>query len=306
MLRFLIRRSLASVGVLWAVATVVFIAIHASGDPISAAMASIGITAAQATAMRHALGLDKPLLAQYWHFVDQALHGKFGDSFQNGQGAMHVVLDRLPYTIELAAVALGLTIVVALALGLGSAYRRGGIVDRLVLMLTAVGQSVPAFVAGPLLIVVFAVSLHMLPVEGAVGATSVVLPALTLAMYPAAQITRVLRASVLEVITSDYVRSARARGAQEWQITLSHVLRNALLPIITMLGLQLNLMLGGAVIVENVFAWPGIGTLIVKSLLASDYPVAQAVVLVIAAMVIVVNLATDLTYAVIDPRIKYG
>jgi peptide/nickel transport system permease protein len=305
MSRFLARRLVAAVGVLWAVATVVFLAIHATGDPIAAAMASVGMTASDAARMRHALGLDKPLIVQYWHFLGQALRGHFGDSFQSGSSAMALVTHRLPATLELAGVALAMTIVISFMLGLASAYREGGIVDRFVLFVAAVGQSVPNFVAGPLLIAVFAVTLHLLPVEGRNSASSVVLPAITLALYPTAQIARVLRASILEVINADYVRAARARGTSALRVMLKHVTRNALLPVITIIGLQLNVMLGGAVIVENVFSWPGVGSLARQALLASDFPVAQSVVLVIAGMVVVVNLATDIAYAVVDPRLRY-
>ena len=302
---FFARRFVASVAVLWAVATVVFLAIHATGDPIAAAMASVGMTGADAARMRHALGLDRPLVVQYWHFLGQILHGDFGASFQSGSRAMPLVLHRLPATLELAAAALGITVVLSFVLGTASAYREGGIVDRFVLLLAAFGQSVPNFVAGPVLIAVFAVAVHLLPVQGLSSASSVILPAVTLALYPTAQITRVLRASVLEVINADYVRAARARGTSSLRIMLGHVTRNALLPVITIVGLQLNMMLGGAVIVENVFAWPGIGSLVRQALLASDFPVAQAVVVVIAFMVVVVNLATDVAYAVVDPRLRY-
>ena len=218
---------------------------------------------------------------------------------------MALVTHRLPATLELAGVALAMTIVISFMLGLASAYREGGIVDRFVLFVAAVGQSVPNFVAGPLLIAVFAVTLHLLPVEGRNSASSVVLPAITLALYPTAQIARVLRASILEVINADYVRAARARGTSALRVMLKHVTRNALLPVITIIGLQLNVMLGGAVIVENVFSWPGVGSLARQALLASDFPVAQSVVLVIAGMVVVVNLATDIAYAVVDPRLRY-
>jgi peptide/nickel transport system permease protein len=305
MRRFLLRRLMAAVLVLWAVATIVFLAIHATGDPIAAAMASVGMTAGDAERMRHALGLDKPLVVQYWHFLGQALHGNFGNSFQSGGSAMRLVVDRLPATLELAGAALGITIVVSFVLGIASAYGEGGIVDKFVLYLAALGQSVPNFVAGPLLIAVFAVALRLLPVQGLNSFSSVVLPAVTLALYPTAQITRVLRASILEVISADYVRAARARGTSALRVMLKHVTRNALLPVITIVGLQLNVMLGGAVIVENVFAWPGVGSLARQALLASDFPVAQSVVLVIAVMVVVVNLATDIAYAVVDPRLRY-
>jgi peptide/nickel transport system permease protein len=305
MRRFLVRRLVAALGVLWAVATVVFFAIHVTGDPIAAAMASVGMTASDAARLRHSLGLDKSVIVQYWHFLGQVLRGNFGDSFQSGGSAMRLVVHRLPATLELAGAALAMTIVISFLLGVVSAYREGGIVDRLVLFVAAVGQSVPNFVAGPLLIAVFAVALHLLPVQGLNSASSVVLPAVTLALYPTAQITRVLRASILEVISADYVRAARARGTSALRVMLKHVTRNALLPVITVVGLQLNVMLGGAVIVENVFSWPGVGSLARQALLASDFPVAQSVVLVIAVMVVVVNLVTDIAYAVVDPRLRY-
>jgi peptide/nickel transport system permease protein len=187
-----------------------------------------------------------------------------------------------------------------------AAYKVGGVVDRLALVIAGLGQSVPSFVLGPVLIILFAVTMRLLPASGSTERSSIVLPAVTLAMYPIARITRVLRASMLDVVNSEHVRVARARGVSEGVILLRHVTRNALLPVVTLIGLQLTAMLGGAVIVENVFAWPGIGSLARSSLLAGDFAIVQVIVLLVALLVIAINLLTDLLYTVIDPRITYS
>lgn len=255
--------------------------------------------------MKHQFGYDRPFLVQYGSFMKKAVHGDFGNSFQFGTSARQIVLDRLPDTLKLAGVALALTLVVSFPLGILAAFRVGGTVDRFVMVLAGLGQAVPSFVLGPLLIIVFAVSMRWLPASGNQGHASIVLPAVTLAMYPIARITRVLRASMLEVVNSEHVRVARARGVSERSILLRHVTRNALLPVVTLIGLQLTTMLGGAVIVENVFSWPGIGTLARSALLAGDFAIVQVIVMVVALLVIVINLLTDLLYTVIDPRISY-
>jgi peptide/nickel transport system permease protein len=302
---FLVRRFFLGLLVLWGVVTIVFIIVHSTGDPLAQGMQVAGMTQQQEGKIKHALGIDRPLLVQYELFLRHAIRGDFGDSFQTGTSAMGLALTRLPATLKLAGAAMALTIIVAGALGIAAAYRRDSIFDRLVGSFCTLCQAIPGFVAGPVLIIFFAVSLHTFPVQGTQGWRSIVLPTITLALYPIALTTKVLRGSILEVMNLDYVRAARARGIDRKIVVRRHVLRNALLPAITILGLQATYLLGGAVIVESVFAWNGIGSLTRQSLLASDFPVAQAIVVLIAAMVLAVNFFMDIVYAMTDPRIKY-
>jgi peptide/nickel transport system permease protein len=305
-IRFLVRRVLLSIVVLWAVSTITFTILNKTGDPVTFSLEQTGATPADIARVKHQFGYDRPFLVQYWSFLKDASHGDFGKSFQFGTSARQIVFERLPYTLRLTGVALALTLLVSFPLGMLAAFRVGGVVDRVALLVAALGQSVPSFVLGPLLIIVFAVSWRFLPASGSNGRTSIILPAVTLAMYPIARITRVLRASILDVANSEHVRVARARGVSEGVILVRHVTRNALLPVVTLIGLQLTAMLGGAVIVENVFAWPGIGTLARSSLLAGDFGIVQVIVMVVALLVIAINLLTDLLYTVIDPRISYS
>jgi peptide/nickel transport system permease protein len=304
-IRFVVRRLVLSIIVLWAVTTVTFTILNRTGDPVTFSLEATGASQTDIARVKHQFGYDRPFLVQYGSFIRHALRGDFGDSFQFRTSALQIVLDRLPYTLELAGVALALTLLVAFPLGIGAAFRAGGAVDRFALILAGLGQAVPSFVLGPFLIIVFAVSMRVLPASGSQGRDSIVLPAVTLAMYPLARITRVLRASMLEVVNSEHVRVARARGVPERTILLRHVTRNALLPVVTLIGLQLTAMLGGAVIVENVFSWPGIGTLARSALIAGDFAIVQVIVVIVALLVIAINLATDLLYTVIDPRISY-
>ena len=306
MTRFLVRRVLMSIVVLWAVSTITFTILNRTGDPVTFSLEATGATQSDIARVKHQLGYDRPFLVQYWSFVKHGVRGNFGTSFQYGTSAMQLVLDRLPFTLRLTGVALALTLLISFPLGMLAAYKVGGVVDRLALLLAALGQSVPSFVLGPLLIILFAASLRLLPASGSDGRASIVLPAVTLALYPIARITRVLRASMLDVVNSEHVRVARARGVSERVILLRHVTRNALLPVVTLIGLQLTAMLGGAVIVENVFAWPGIGSLARASLLAGDFAIVQVIVILVALLVIAINLLTDLLYTVIDPRISYN
>jgi peptide/nickel transport system permease protein len=294
-----------SILVLWAVSTITFTILNVTGDPVTYALEATGATPTDIARVKHQLGYDRPLLNQYWSFLEHGVRGQFGKSFQYGTSAMQLVLDRLPYTLRLTGAALALTLLISFPLGIAAAYKVGGVVDRVALLFSALGQSVPSFVLGPILIIIFAVSMRLLPASGTDRRTSIILPAVTLALYPTARITRVLRASMLEVVNSEHVKAARARGVSEPVILLRHVTRNALLPVVTLVGLQLTAMLGGAVIVENVFAWPGIGSLARTALLASDFPIVEVIVILVAGLVIAINLLTDVLYTIIDPRITY-
>lgn len=305
MIRFVARRLIISIGVLWAVATATFFVLHLTGDPVTAALETSGATSAQIAKIKHELGFDRPILFQYASFLNHVIHGNFGNSFQYGTPALQIVLQHLPYTLELTGTALAAVILVAPPVAVISAYHSRRFPDHILSALVSLGQSVPNFVAGPIFILIFAVVLHAVPVAGATSPASLILPAITLSLYPIARVARVLRASVLDVIDSDYVRTARAKGVSELTIATKHVTRNALLPTITVIGLQIASLLGGAVIVEAVFAWPGIGTLAQSAFTSYDFSLSQTIVIFVATMVVLVNLLVDIVYAFVDPRIRY-
>lgn len=301
---FLLRRLATGVLVLFGVSTITFFAIHATGDPVTTGLVQSGATLDDIARIEHQLGYDRPLLVQYGSFISNALHGRFGNSFTYGSSAGELVLQRLPYTLALAGVALLLTIIVSIPLGMLAAYRPNSTLDRLVGWFSAAGLSVPAFVIGPLLILLFAVSWRILPASGANGSNSILLPAVTLAFYPTARVTRMMRTTAIGVMRLDFIDTARSKGLSESSVVMRHVLRNALISVITLLGLELTGLIGGAVITENIFGWPGIGTLARQAFAASDFTVAQALVVVVAAIVIGANLLTDIVYSVVDPRIR--
>ncbi|WP_404933501.1 ABC transporter permease [Nitratireductor sp. L15S-10] len=304
MARFLARRLILAFVVVFAVASLTFFALNLSGDPISNALSDAGASEEQIAAVRHQMGYDRPIIVRYADFIFSAGRGDFGRSIFYGEETLPLVVARFPYTMILAGVAMLITVLVAIPLGILAATFPDSLLDRTIVTLAALGQSVPIFVVGPILILIFSVHLAILPVSGAESLWSVVLPAVTLSFYPMARITRLLRASMLEVTGSEYVLTARARGFSEFRVVLRYISNNALLPVLTVLGLQLGNLLGGAVIVETVFAWPGIGSLTRDALINSDFPLAQAAVIVIAIAVVVVNFLTDVVYALVDPRIR--
>jgi peptide/nickel transport system permease protein len=305
MIRYVVRRLVISIGVLWCVSTATFFVLHLTGDPVTAALQQSGASAVEIARVKHALGFDQPILAQYWTFLRHAVSGDFGRSFQFGTSALGVVLDRLPYTLELTGAALALSVVVSVPVAVLAAYQHDRFADRCVLFAASAGQSIPAFVAGPILILLFAFWIRgALPAAGASTPSAIILPTVSLALYPIARIVRVLRVSVLDVIESDYVRTARAKGVGGLRIAIKHVTRNALLPAMTILSLQAANLLGGAVVVESIFSWPGIGTLAEGAFTTYDFALSQAIVIVVAMMVIGVNLLTDFAYAIVDPRIR--
>jgi len=303
----LIARRLAhGLVVLWGVSVVVFLVLRVvPGDPVLI-MFPEGLSPQRLRAEHAALGLDRPLLIQYGAFVSRALHGDLGDSFRYERPALGLVLQRFPATAQLAAVAMAITILVGIPLGLVAAAQRGGWIDRTVMLTASLGQSLPTFWLGIMLIVIFAVALHWLPTSGRGSLAQLVLPAVTLAGYSTALTARLTRAGMLDVFAEPYIRTARAKGLREITVLIRHVLRNGLIPVVTLLGLQVGTLLGGAVITEAVFAWPGVGLLAVSAVFTRDYNVVQAVVLLSTVIFIVVNLCIDLCYVVLDPRIRLG
>ncbi|MDP9469397.1 MAG: ABC transporter permease [Chloroflexota bacterium] len=303
--RFLLLRLLRTVLVVWGVVTVVFVVARLSGDPISLLVAP-ETPPAEIQALRDRLGLNDPLPIQYAVFLRQAVQGDFGTSLRYRQDALQVVLDRVPATLEIAAAAFAFAVVVAVPVGILSAVRPNSLFDNVAMLFALVGQAVPTFFLGIVLILLFAVRFGWFPTSGLGSPAGLVLPAITLGAFAAASIARLTRSAMLEVLGQDYVRTARAKGLGERSVVRGHALRNALVPVVTIMGLQFGTLLGGSVVTETVFALPGIGRLIIQSIGNRDYPVVQAGVFLIAIAFVVVNLVVDLLYAVLDPRIRLG
>jgi peptide/nickel transport system permease protein len=298
---YLRRRLLLSLLTYWAVASLVFGLLYLTGDPVSVLLAGTPASRIDVAQLRSELGFDRPLAVQYGRFLAGAVQGDLGRSMRTGQPAMRVVLQRVAFTAELAAAAMIIALVLGVPLGVLSAMFRGSLLDRVVTLLAMVGQSMPIFWVGLLMILVFAVGLQWLPAGGAAGIRYIVLPAATLALYPLARIT-----SLVDVLNQDYVLAARARGVSEVVVIARHALKNASLPVITVAALQFGQMLGGAVITETIFGWPGIGHYTVIAIQQRDFPVVQAAVLLSSGVFIVLNLAVDLLYGYLDPRIRYS
>ena len=293
----------AALVVVIGVCTLVFLLIHlVPGDPVEA-MLGERAQASDSAALRAALGLDLPLWEQYRRYLTDLLHLDLGESFLDQRPVVAILAERLPATLRLAVAALGTAVIIALPLGVLAARFRGTAVDSAAMTLSLAGISIPNFWLGPLLILVFSLWLGWTPVSGDERATSIILPAITLGTAMAAILARMVRASMLEVLGEDYVRTARAKGLGEGAVLWRHALRNAWLPVLTVIGLQLGGLLGGAVITETVFAWPGIGSLLVEAIKARDFPVVQGCVLLISLCYVLVNAVTDLAYVWIDPRI---
>ncbi len=304
MRRYILRRlwqgALAILGAL----LIIFVAQRLSGDPV-ALMLPMDADEAAFDAMRTSLGLDRPVPVQFLTFLGDALQGDLGHSYLWNTPASKLVLERLPATLELALGGLAFALLLAVPLGVLSALHRGSWVDKTAKLLALLGQAMPGFWVGLLLIVFVAVRLQLLPAFGRGGLRHLVLPAIALGWYPVAAMTRTLRSSMIDILESDYVRTARALGFSERAIVWRFALRNAAVPLITMIGLYFGRMLGGAVVVEVVFAWPGVGRTVVEAVFARDFPVVQAGVLLTAVIFVVVNLLVDLSYGFIDPRIRH-
>jgi ABC-type dipeptide/oligopeptide/nickel transport system permease component len=305
MIRYISIRLLFALPALWLILTMVFLLAHiVPGDPV-AQMLGEGARAEDLTQLRHALGLDLPLPVQYWHYLSGVLHGNLGESFRFQQPVLKVVAEHYPATLELAVVALLICALIGIPAGVLAAHKRGERTDHTVAVLTLFGLSVPNFALGPVLILLFSVVLGWLPVSGRGGISHLILPAFTLGAALAAILTRMVRTSVIEELSADYVRTARAKGVSESGVLFRHALRNALIPILTILGLQFGTLLAGTIVTESIFSWPGIGRLAVQAIGARDYPLLQGCILLIAVSYVLVNLLTDLVYAVVDPRVRF-
>lgn len=305
MQRYIARRLLQNLLVLVGVSTVVFFVTSLSGDP-AALMLPPGATQADLDHLRSAMGLDRPLPERYARFMTDAVRGDFGQSIAIGAPALDIVVSRLPATIELALAALLFSLVIAFPAGIMAGLHRNSWIDTLSMGVALVGQSVPVFWLGLMLILLFAVNLQWFPTGGRGGVSHLLLPMVTLGMFTMARTARLVRSGMIEVMQQDFVRTARAKGLTEWLIVSRHALRYALVPIITVIGLDLATLLGGAVLTETIFSWPGVGRLVVDSIRSRDYPVVQAAVFLIATGYVVINLGIDMLYAYLDPRIRLG
>jgi peptide/nickel transport system permease protein len=303
-LRYLLRRVLLTVPVLLGVATLVFSLIHlVPGDPAQA-MLGDGASPQDVADLRASLGLDRPLLEQYGTFMRQAAAGDLGRSFRTGQPVTAMIVERLPATAELALAAMLVAILLAVPLGVVAAVWKGTAIDHGAMTFALAGVSIPNFWLGPLLAIVFAVELGWLPVSGRGTLGHLVLPAVSLGLALAAILARMTRASLLDELRELYVRAARARGVSPAAAITAHALRNSLIPLVTIVALQFGAVLTGAVITETIFAWPGIGRLLIQSIGFRDYPMVQGCILLIAVTYVTVNLLTDLVYGMLDPRIR--
>jgi len=304
MLRYLALRLAYTLPVIWLVVSIVFLLIHlVPGDPILQ-MLGEGAPAADVEATRHAFGLDVPLGTQYLRYWKGVLHGDLGPSLRYGQGAGSLIVQRYPYTVQLTVAALLIAIVLSIPAGVRSARRRDRWDDRLISVVSLFGLSFPNFALGPMLILLFAIKLGMLPVSGSGSVANLVLPAITMGGALAAILTRMVRTSMLEELSHDYIRTARAKGLPEHTVVYRHALRNAMIPIVTVLGLQFGALLAGAIVTETIFSWPGIGRLTVQAIGNRDYYLVQGCILTIGLTYVLVNFLTDLLYSTVNPRIR--
>lgn len=300
---YIIRRLLQSIIVILGVIVITFIISRVLGDPVGLLLPPEA-TLEQRAHLARDLGLDRPLYVQLVVYVGKVLKGDFGKSFRHQEPAMKLLLDRVPASLYLALVATFISVCIALPLGIISALKRGTIIDRIAMTLALFGQSVPNFWAGIMLILLFAVKLRLLPPSGYGGPEHVILPAVTLTCFFTAATARLTRSSILDVLDMDYVRYARLKGVPEFVVIMRHVLRNAFITILNIVALQLGILLGGSVITEFIFSWPGIGRLSLEAVYNRDYPVIQATVVVAAAFFVVINLLVDIIYSATDPRVS--
>jgi peptide/nickel transport system permease protein len=302
---FFTRRLVQGVISIIGASMIIFVISRLSGDPILMLLPN-DAPASMIEETRRNLGLDKPLWVQYLIFAQNALVGDFGNSYRWKMPALKLILDRLPATIELALAGLLFSVAVAVPVGVMSAVHRGGWIDRIGRVFAMLGQAMPAFWVGLLLILVFAIKLNWLPAFGHGSWSQLVLPAISLGWYPVAAQTRIVRSAMLDVLDSDHIRLSRALGTPERLIIWKYALRNAAVPLLTMLGVYFAAMLGGAFVVETIFAWPGVGRTVVEAVFSRDFPVVQAGVLFTSILFVFSNLLVDLSYGLVDPRIRHG
>ncbi|MGC2639916.1 MAG: ABC transporter permease [Acidobacteriaceae bacterium] len=304
LLKSLLTRLAYTLPVLWLVVSIVFLLIHlVPGDPIEQ-MLGEGARPTDIVALRHSYGLDLPLGTQYIRYWRGVLHGDLGHSIRLNDSVTHLVLTRYPFTVELTAAALLIALLLAIPAGIAAALHRGRPRDHIIGIVSLLGLSFPAFALGPILMILVSIKLGWLPVSGAGDLAHLVLPAVTMGSALAAILTRMVRTSMLEELGQDYIRTARAKGLPEWIVVYKHALRNAMIPVLTLIGLQFGALLAGAIVTEKLFSWPGIGRLTVSAIENRDYPLLQGCILAVGLTYVLVNLATDVMYMVVNPRIR--
>ncbi len=304
MIRYFASRFLLALPAIWLILTMVFLLAHIiPGDPVQQ-MLGEGARAEDLQQLRHTLGLDAPIGVQYLRYLGGLAHGNLGESIRFQRPVARLILEHYPATLELSALALFVCAGIGIPAGLWAAQRRGTKVDHAISLFTLFGLSVPNFALGPVLILFFSVILGWLPVSGRGGPAHAILPSITLGAALAAILTRMVRIAVIEELSADYIRTARAKGLSESAVLFRHAFRNALIPILTILGLQFGTLLAGTIVTETIFSWPGIGRLSVQAIEARDYPLLQGCILLIALTYVVVNLLTDFLYALVDPRVR--
>jgi ABC-type dipeptide/oligopeptide/nickel transport system permease component len=301
---YLLRRLWQSLLVIFGVSVVVFLILHLTGDP-AALMLPPDATAEDIAKFRHDMGFDDPVAVQYVRFLKGAVRGDFGQSIRHGEPAMGLVVERLPATFELAGAGLVIALALAIPAGIVSAVRRNTSIDYISTVVALLGQAMPTFWLGIMLILVFSVRLNWLPSSGRGDVEHLILPAITLGLFTTARITRLTRSGMLEVLGQDYIRTARAKGMGEPPVVWKHALKNASIPIVTIVGIDLGTLLGGSVITETIFAWPGVGRLSVQAIFNRDYPVVQSAVFLLASTFVIVNFLVDVVYTYLDPRIRF-
>ena len=300
---FLARRLAQSLVVLLGVSFVVFFILHLTGDP-ALVLLPPDATAEDVERFRAAMGFNDPFIVQYGRFLKGALQGDFGQSVRHGEPAFHLVVERMPATFQLAGAALAVALALAIPAGIISAVRRNTLLDYVSTVVALLGQSMPTFWLGIMLILVFSVQFNLLPSSGRGGLAHLILPAITLGLFTTARITRLTRSGMLEVLNQDYIRTARAKGVGNPPVVWKHALKNAAIPIVTIVGIELGTLLGGSVITQPIFARPGVGRLSVQAIYNRDYPVVQAAVFLLSTTFVLVNLFVDLLYTYLDPRIR--
>jgi ABC-type dipeptide/oligopeptide/nickel transport system permease component len=304
MRNYLIKRFLHSLFGLLGITLIVFVLLHLTGDP-TYLLLPLEATEHDVAIFRHEMGFDRPLPIQYLSFLKGVLRGDFGLSLRHEEPALRLVVERLPATIELTLAALAFALVIALPMGVFSAVKPNSPMDHTGMFVVLWGQSMPIYWSGLMLILLFTVKLGLLPAYGRSGLHSLIMPAFSLGFFSMARIARVTRSSMISVLGKDYMRTAKAKGLRDYRVVVRHGFKNAALPIITLVGMELGRLLGGAVITETIFAWPGAGRLAVQAIFNRDFPVVQAAVFTLAAIFVLINLVVDILYTYIDPRVRY-
>ncbi len=303
-MRFLVRRVLLLIPTIWGVVTLVFFLIHLTpGDPVEIMLGENAVQADR-VALRHQLGLDKPLYRQYVDYLNRVVHLDLGRSIFYKEKVMKIIEERFPATFTLALVSMIVAILIAIPPGIYAAVKQFSFWDNLTAVISLLGVSIPNFFLGPVLILFFSLKLGWFPVSGKSGFASYVLPSITLGTALAAILTRITRSSLTGVLKEAYITTARAKGLPEFRVIVKHALRNAMIPVVTIMGLQFGALLSGAIITETIFSWPGIGRLLIDAINTRDYPLVQGTVLVIALTYVIVNTLVDITYTIIDPRVR--